>query len=298
MDVVNPPLIGNRMKKLLLGSLICLSLAGSFCANAASVFKVSKGGDTIYIGGTFHLLTEKDYPLPEAYEKAYKASNEVYFETDIGAMSLPEFQQKSMGVILYQDGNTLKTGLKPDTFARLTEYATSRGLDINQFLPLNPTGIMLTITIMEYQARGFVAQGVDEFYFEKSKTDNKTINWFETPDEQLAILDTFDSDDPDGLINYTLDEIGNFDEMVGGLHKSWRDGDMKTLTEIGISGFKDYPEIYDSILKVRNDKWMPVLEGMFGDEGNELILVGALHLSGPDGVLTQLEAKGYKVEKL
>lgn len=286
------------MKKIILLTLVGLALVLSFSVKSASVFKVSKGDDAIYIGGTFHLLTEKDYPLPAQFEQAYLASDEVYFETDIAAMNRPDFQQKSMGVILYQDGNTLATGLKPATFERLKKYAESRQLDINQFLPLNPTGIMLTITMMEYQARGFVAQGVDTFYFEKSTFDKKKIGWFESPDEQLAILDNFDSEDPDGLINYTLDEIDTIDEMIKGLHTSWREGDMNTLNEIGISGFDGYPEIYNSVLKVRNDNWMSEIEAMFGDEGTELILVGALHLPGNDGVLTQLEKKGYKIEKL
>lgn len=287
------------LKSLKVNTFVTLGLLLSATAvNAASVYKVSKDKDVVYIGGTFHILTEKDYPLPEQYQTAYKQSQELIFETDVAALDSPEFMQKSMGVILYQDGNTLKTGLNEATFARLSEYTASRQIDINQFMPLNPTGVMLTITIMEYQARGFVADGVDSFYFKKAGADKKKVSWFESPDEQLAIIDSFDNEDPNGLINYTLDEIDGIDKTINDLHQSWRVGDMDKLTTLGIDAFKDYPEVYKVVLKDRNDKWMSKIKAMFGDDDTEFVLVGALHLPGKDGVLTQLEALGYSVEKL
>lgn len=282
-------------------TIFSLSLAILFMSasvGAAPVFKVTKDQDTVYIGGTFHLLTEKDYPLPDAFDRAYQLADELYFETDMQEIETPEFQQKSLKVILYQNGQTLKSALTEATYARFVEYAKSRQIDPMQLNALNPTGVMLTITIMEYQARGFVAEGVDKHYFQRAGKDNKIIDWFESPDEQLAILDGFDNEDPNGLINYTLDEIKNIDEVITSLHKSWRDGDMETLTALGIDSFEGYPEIYKSVLVDRNNNWLKKIESMFGDEGIELVLVGALHLPGADGVLTQLEKKGYKVEKL
>jgi uncharacterized protein YbaP (TraB family) len=275
--------------------LILFSSSGAY---AAPVFKVSKDGDTVYIGGTFHLLTEGDYPLPKAFEKAYVASDELYFETDLSVLETTEFQQKSLHVIMYKDGKTLKTGLNEKTYARFAEYAESRHLDPMQFNSLNPTGIMLTITIMEYQSRGFVAEGVDKYYYEKARKDTKAIGWFETPDEQLAIIDGFDNEEPNALINYTLDEIDNVDEVVGGLHTSWRSGDMDTLAKLGLDGFDGYAQLYDLVLRNRNNNWMKKIEAMFGDQNIEFVLVGALHLPGKDGVLTQLAQKGYTVEQL
>jgi len=289
------------MLKMFTKTIASLSIAVMFVsasASAAPVFKVTKGKETVYIGGTFHLLTEKDYPLPEAFNTAYSAADEVYFETNMKEIETPAFQQKSLKVIMYQDGKTLKSGLNEKTYARFVEYAKARNIPPMQLNPLNPTGVMLTITIMEYQARGFVAEGVDKHFFQKATVDNKTIAWFETPDEQLAILDSFDNEDPNGLINYTLDEIENIDDVIKTLHKSWRDGDMETLTKLGIDSFEGYPQVYKTVLVDRNNKWMKKIEAMFTDQGTEFVLVGALHLPGDDGVLTQLENKGYTVEKL
>ncbi len=286
----------NKFSKTSFVFLLLLFIGSN--AQAASVFKVTKGDNTVYIGGTFHLLTENDYPLPAPFAKAYKASSELYFETDIAATQSPAFMQQMMGVILNQNGETLKNVLDATTYAKVEQYASERGLDINQFLPLNATGLMLTITIMEYQSRGFVATGVDEHFFNKAKKDNKTIAWFESIDEQLAVIDSFDDGDPNGLVNYTLAEVGKVDEVISGLHGSWRKGDMNTLAKLGIESFQDYPDLYQNLLVKRNNNWMKKLVTLFDDNDTEFVLVGVLHLPGESGVLTQLEALGYKVEKL
>lgn len=290
--------LSKTVTKMVTATLVSAALTTSIMANAAPVYKITKGEDTVYIGGTIHLLTDVDYPLQPEFEKAYVASSEVYFETDIGMMEDPSFAMKALPYITYQDGSNLKAGLKPETFKRLDEYMTSKGLPTQQFLALNPTGVMLTLTMMEYQSQGFTAEGVDAFFFKKSTADNKKIAWFESPEEQLKIIGSFGNEDPDGMINYTLDELAKGSEAIDALHDSWRSGDMEKLSEIGLNSFDDYKGLYNSLVKSRNDAWMVSIETMFGDEGTELILVGALHLPGVDGVLTQLEEKGYLVEKL
>ena len=286
--------VKNIVTKLTLAATIAFSASLS----AAPVFKVTKGNDAVYIGGTFHILTAADYPLPAAYNKAYNAADELYFETDMDTLKSPAFAPKMMSVVAHSDGKTLRDDLDEKTYNRLMKYLKSQSLPEHAFNPLNPTGVMLTLTMMEYQKRGFVAQGVDDHFFKLGQKDSKSIDWFETPEEQLAIIDAFDGDDPNGLINYTLDEMGNVDKMIKDLHKSWRTGNMPMLEKVGLKPFSDYPEIYDVMLTSRNNNWMKIITKMFGDKGTEFVLVGALHLPGKDGVLTQLKAQGYKVEQV
>ena len=40
-----------------------------------SVWKVSKGGDYLYVAGTVHLLPESAFPLPAEFDKAYTDSD-------------------------------------------------------------------------------------------------------------------------------------------------------------------------------------------------------------------------------
>lgn len=45
-----------------------------------SVFKVSKGENSTYLLGTFHLLNAADHPLPGEFQQAYNAASTIYFE--------------------------------------------------------------------------------------------------------------------------------------------------------------------------------------------------------------------------
>ena len=45
-------------------------------------------------------------------------------------------------------------------------------------------------------------------------------------------------------------------------------------------------------------KWMPEIERFAHESGNYLIIVGAGHLVGDDGVVAQLKRAGYSVQQL
>ena len=60
----------NKFKTVLGAAIASLALSASLAVDAAPVYKVTKGSDTVYIGGTIHLLTDKDYPLQAEFGEA------------------------------------------------------------------------------------------------------------------------------------------------------------------------------------------------------------------------------------
>ena len=287
------------IKALALVAATSFTLFFTLYSQAASVWKVSSDKHSLYIGGTIHILTPKDYPLPKEYDQAYQDSNKLIFETDMEAASQPAFLQKMMAMMTYSDGTTLDKVLDKDTYQALAVFLSSRGVPMQAFASYKPGMVTITLSIMELQAMGYTSEGVDLFFSKLAKKDSKPQNWLETPDDQLAFLSKMGSDDPSAMIDYTLKDIANMKETFGKLHQSWLKGDMPAMAEVGITPFKtDYPSIYEDLLVTRNNNWLPQIEVMLADTPKEFILVGALHLSGPDGVLEKLKAKGYKIEKL
>ena len=45
------------------------------------------------------------------------------------------------------------------------------------------------------------------------------------------------------------------------------------------------PELYDELLGARNRKWLPKIEALLDDDRDYLVVVGALHFVGRDGLL-------------
>jgi len=63
-------------------------LSASTAFAEGMVWKVSDGNNELYIGGTIHVLSAADYPLPEVYDKAYRDSDSVVLETDLSRLQV------------------------------------------------------------------------------------------------------------------------------------------------------------------------------------------------------------------
>lgn len=274
-------------------------LVVSFSTQADSVWKVSKGNDALYIGGTVHLLKPSDFPLPSGYATAYEASNSLLFETDINAIASPAFGQKMMQKAMLTDGKTLSDVLSEKTLSDLNAHLASRGMPAQNFQAFKPGFLSITLSILELNRLGINAQGVDAYFAAKAKEDNKQISWFETPEEQLTFIEKLGQGIEDEIISHTLRDMVNIAGYIELLMNAWRSGDRDMLVAVGISDMKkDYPSVYQDLLVNRNNNWMPKIKKLFGNDKTEFILVGALHLVGTDGVLTQLEKNGFNVEKV
>jgi uncharacterized protein YbaP (TraB family) len=285
----------NLIKALTLSTTLLLALD----LQAASVWKVTNNQHSLYIGGTIHVLTPNDYPLAKEYDLAYQASNKLIFETNMDVASSPEFGQKMMDQMMYSDGTTINKVLQPDTYKALAIHLSSRQIPMQAFASHKPTLLAISLTFIELEAMGYTSEGVDMFFAHMAKAEGKEQGWLETPDEQLAFLAKLGGDDPNVIIEYTLKDIKKMPEMFAKLHSTWLAGDMQGMADVGITPFQDeYPIIYQDLLVSRNNNWLPKIVDMLNDTPIEFILVGALHLSGPDSVLAKLKAKGYKIEKL
>ena len=269
------------------------------CAHAASVWQVSKAGNTVYIGGTLHILSPEDFPLPNAYGTAYNQADKLVFETDIAGLNSPRFQQDSRDKLTYGDGTQLKDVLSKETYQTLKAHLAARQIDITAMANYTPALISITLSITELRLMGLTSQGVDEFYYFKAMTDGKELDWFESPQQQLAFIAALGGEDEDEMIRYALDDVKQLPQALGELKKYWQSGDMESLYRSqGKSFHDDFPEIYQQLLIQRNENWLPAIENMLTTAQTEFVLVGTMHLSGPDSVLDRLRNKGYQITQV
>jgi len=285
---------------LLTTLFIFYALSISFSAQADSpVWKVSKDSKHVFIGGTIHVLSQTDYPLPAQFEQAYVQADTLVFETDMQAMQTPVAQQMLLAKVIYPAGQTIKQNVSSDTFKKLEYFFVSRGLPIDNFLMFKPGMIAITLTIIELQTHGLDGTGVDEFYTLKAINDEKTLSELETLEQQIDFIGSLGLENPDRVINYTLRDIESLVPMMGDLKTAWRTGNSEELNKLIVNTMKnDFPNIYKTLLLNRNNAWVPQIEAMIETDDIEFILVGAAHLVGEDSVLTQLEQRGYLIEML
>ena len=278
---------------------LTLLAAATFQTQAASVWKVTSGSNTLYIGGTIHLLTAQDYPLPKAYEKAYQAADKVIFETNMETLSNPAFKRQMQAELSYSDGTTIDQVISAETYQSLKIYLNARQIPFTAIQNLKPSALAISLSMIELKHLGFTSEGVDQFYAQKAQQDQKPKGWLEEPEAQVEMLSNLNDQDSNDVINYTLSDIKDMPKTMNDLRESWRKGDMETMADIELTDFRqDYPEVYQSLLVDRNNLWIAQIENMLKNDEVEFIMVGAMHLAGPDSLLAKLKASGYQVSKL
>ena len=100
------------------------------------------------------------------------------------------------------------------------------------------------------------------------------------------------------MLAETLKELATEAASVNKLGDAWKSGDLAAVETIALADLKSDPLMYQRLLVERNNNWMPKIEALFARRGRALVVVGAAHLVGPDGLLAKLRAKGYTIEQL
>jgi hypothetical protein len=287
-----------KTTKILCLLIFMFAIALSSVSADSPVWKIVKGDNQLYIGGTIHILTQADYPLPESFEKAYAAAAILVFETDMQKIKTPEFQQLLMSKVVYPEGRSLKTVLNQATYQKLEEHFASRGIPLGNLVKFKPGMVAMTMTIIELQRLGLLGTGVDEFFNLRAINDQKELGQLETIDQQAEFLSTMGQGRENELISRTLRDLKKLPTQLQTMKDAWRQGDDRKLKEVALTPFKnDFPDLYQQLIVKRNNAWIDKIEAMLATQEIELILVGALHLVGEDGVLALLAERGYQIQK-
>lgn len=284
----------SRLVLLLLAFSISLSVrAGS------PVWRVTNGDHHLFIGGTIHLLSEQDYPLPPAFDEAYDESTVLVFETDVLKMQSPEIQQMILKEVTYTNGRNLRQTLSEETYTALDIHCTERGIPTEYIIKFKPGMAAMVLTIIELQRLGLASTGVDMFFAAKALNDDKEVAQLETIEEQIAFLSSMGIGQEDLMITYTLRDMQGLSATLTQIKESWRQGNTARLNEVALLPLKNnFLELYKSILVNRNNAWLPQIESMLYTDKVEFVLIGALHLVGDDGLLDQLKVRGYEIQML
>ncbi len=258
----------------------------------SSVWKVTKkDGSYIYVGGTVHLLAKEDYPLKSEFEEAYINSEDIIFESDISKIQNPKFFKFIQEISLYKNGKSIKDFLSNKTYMSLERYLKSKDLP-SHLLKMKPGFLVSIISMAIYAEEGMTLPGVDKYFEDKAKKQNKEIFYLEEIEEQIEFISNMGIGNEENFIKYNLSEIKKASKQIGMIKKSWLNGDIKLIEKEIMNELKaKFPKTYNELLVKRNKKWMPKIEKMFISKDIEYVLVGFLHLVGEDSIL-------YKLQKL
>ena len=133
-------------KRFFAGILLLVSLGAQA---ESSVWRVSKGTDQLWIGGTVHLLPPAQYPLPAEFDAAYQQSSVLVLETDLGQMQDAANARLMQQQLMYPAGTVLSSKLSGKTRELLQVLLQKHRLTLSQVEQFKPGMLVTQLTLLE-----------------------------------------------------------------------------------------------------------------------------------------------------
>jgi uncharacterized protein YbaP (TraB family) len=273
------------------------------------LWAAERDGHVVYLLGSFHLLAPADYPLSADVDAAFADAESLLFEMSPGEMASPTLAVRMGQAALRTDGTRLDSALPVATRDALGAWArahaaelATKGMTAQDLQMFEPWFVGLVAGIFGMTDGGLdPALGLDRHFAAAAVAAGKPADGFETGDQQIAFLDGMDPAEQLQFLDEALADAapGNDDDMT--LHALWRAGDADAMwARLGEEMQREYPRLYQRIDVQRNAAWLPEIEQRLQGGGGDdtLVVVGALHLLGPDGLVERLRADGYDVRRV
>jgi hypothetical protein len=262
------------------------------------LWKITKGASSIYILGSIHYLRSENYPLKKAILDAFDTSKRLVLEIDLDATSGETAQRLMLEKALFRDGTTLPENISAETYRLVAERATQLGIDVRIFNPMKPWFAAINLIAIKLKALQLdPRRGVDQYLAGEAKRRGKPTSGLETLEFQIGLLDQLAKQNQEAMLRETVTELDLLDRDIDEIVRSWVEGDAAVLAKLLLAGMVEFPEIHQKVLVERNRRWLPEIEKSLEQSSEALIVVGAAHLVGPDGIIEMLKTKGYSVEQ-
>jgi len=260
------------------------------------LWKVQAGAGVLYLAGSVHVLSADAYPLSPAFERAFAASDTLVEEIDL--TETPAAASMLMTRGLYLDGRRFDGTVSKETATLVAARVKAAGLPVELIQTMKPWMVMMTLAALEAQKDGLDPNlGLDKYFFDRAKSAGRRVVGLETAASQVDRLDRLSDALQEQLLKSSLEDLDAQRFAAKEMMAAWGRGDASTIERTVLSSFAEYPAVYKSLIVERNQNWMPQIEACFARPRPCLVVVGAAHLVGQDGLLALLQRKGYRIEQ-
>jgi len=255
--------------------------------------------NSVYLLGSIHLLRAEDHPLPSIIDAAYEDAEILVMELDMddldGAAAQRLFNEN--GVL--HDGTTLRDLMGEELYRRAAIAAEASDIPIDLLAHSEPWLAAITVEMMVLYRIGFDPKmGVELHMTSLAIQDGKPIEGLEAIEEQLAFLDGLSLQAQRDMLLQTLEDSADMAESIDDMIRAWRHGDIEFLETQLLDSLAENEELNDALVTNRNLRWASQIDELLDDRDDYLIIVGALHLVGEDGVPSLLAQRGVEIRQL
>jgi len=258
-------------------------------------------GDTnlVYLLGSIHMLRERDHPLPNNVEAAYDDAEHLVMELDMDDIDPVAALQFLMTKGILDTGTTLGDLMGAEMYAQAKTAAGEAGIPIELLDKSEPWLAAMTVQEIMMMRIGFKPEyGVEMFLTAKAAADGKPITGLETVEQQLEFLDKLSIETQKRWFLQSIVEGRRMAMLIDEIVAAWRGGDVQFLEDELLHDMHNYPELHKAILVDRNQSWVNPIMELLDDGDDYLVVVGAAHLIGENGLPDLLSQRGVRIKRL
>ena len=273
------------------------------------VWRIRGIQNTVYLIGTSHVIADDAVPFPSSFYAAYADSQIVYveFNTDLSWWTklrlmprIVKWYKANGAKLIPPRGQTLSNYLAGDTLDALHRRF---GKDFSHE-HITPSFLLLQNEMDALDPKDELkSSGVEEPFMTFARRDGKPLRELDDADVLDSAFQALDlmlrgyqreiaRRGVDAVVRETLLNRPSESDAV------WRYSDLADAVHAQEDMKQESAEMYDKALRERNRNWMRKLEPLLRGHQNALVLVGAAHLPGDDGLLHLLRTAGFPVSQM
>jgi uncharacterized protein YbaP (TraB family) len=251
-----------------------------------------------YLFGTFHLVGKSHTDTLINVMDKFKASTLLIGEVILDSAAFKKVMAASM-----LQGTTLELLLDEDLFSRTSTWLQEMtGHDLHMLNHVNPLTVQIYIMMLLQQKYSPVSNpaaetAMDQYFQQIAREQGKTMVGLETIEDQIHVV--FDqlsyARQAELLGAYVKERDKAYDELVA-MNRAYATGDLPALERMVHDEHYSDSEL-DQMLYHRNQNWMRQLPTLF-QQGRAFVAVGAMHLTGSQGLIALLRQQGYQLRPL
>ncbi|MDQ0220332.1 TraB/GumN family protein [Peribacillus cavernae] len=266
------------------------------------LWKVVNGETTAYVLGSVHLGHEDYYPLVTEIEEAYESSDVILPEINMFEVDITKEEINEMA--LFDDGTTLDEVLSEESYAKLSDIFETHRMNVEDFKQYQPWFVESLLTEFVAEESDLSSEyGVDLYFLQRALEDDKEIIELETIEGQYEMLTGFSMDTQ---VETLEDYIGAYEDQADWLNRlgyNWVHGNSNrdSLVNQLSDSFEGVDEEYQQELNDnRNINMANKLDEILQSDNGQtyFAIIGSLHTVIDPSVLSELEEKGYDVERI
>lgn len=264
------------------------------------LWRVSKrGSHPSFVFGTIHVADPRVVDVPEAVGRVLLQSRYYYVESVQDEHEAARF----FGAAQFEDGRGLEPLIGAEAYARAAEMLRAREVPDDMIARIRPSALLVNLAEMpgDYD---YERVTLDQNLLELAREKGLRVVALENIREQIAELDGMPLETQIELLRHALAHRDELAALVEPAIEAWLRRDLA-----GVHAAKEriatrYPQmagayraLFRAIVEHRsaamaNRLIIPLREG------GAFIAVGADHLYGADGLLSLIERRGYRVERI